>query len=66
MEIAYEYPQQLSAPLEKGQQIGEALYTLNGEDLAKYPIRMEESIEKKDYGWCLQQIAARYAVSLFG
>lgn len=53
--VSYDYPAELAAPVKKDSQVGEAVYRLNGMLLASYPLRAEDSIQRIDYGWCLEK-----------
>ena len=52
-DIRYEYPTELEAPVHEGQEVGQASYYINDEQVAAYPIYAAETVEKIDYGWCL-------------
>lgn len=34
-------------------------YSIDGILLAEYPVYAAETIEKIDYGWCMEQVAER-------
>ena len=44
----------------EGEQVGEVIYTLEGEEIASYPVYTGERVEKIDFSWCLEQVADRY------
>lgn len=52
----------LQAPVEKGMQVGSMRYYLNGEMIHEDAILLEESAEKINYKWCLEQIWKQYAM----
>lgn len=54
-DIRYEYPARLTAPVEAGTPVGNAIYSLDGITIAEYPIYTGESAERIDYLWCLRQ-----------
>ena len=54
-DIRYEYPTELEAPVHEGQEVGQASYYINDEQVAAYPIYAAETVEKIDYGWCLRR-----------
>ena len=49
-DIRYEYPTELEAPVHEGQEVGQASYYINDEQVAAYPIYAAETVEKIDYG----------------
>lgn len=55
-----EVAETLKAPLEVGEKVGEITYYLNETEICKYPIVVEESVEKKDLPWYFERIAKRY------
>ncbi len=60
VEIIYNIPSTLSAPIRQGQQIGEVEYYIEGIHLKTYPVYALESVEKIDFSWCLQKIIEIY------
>ena len=54
-DIRYEYPTELEAPVHEGQEVGQASYYINDEQVAAYPIYAADTVEKIDYGWCLRR-----------
>ena len=54
-DIRYEYPTELEAPVYEGQEVGQASYYINDEQVAAYPIYAAETVEKIDYGRCLRR-----------
>lgn len=53
-------PETISAPVKKGQQIGQITYTLNGEPLYTYPILSSSTIYSRTFSWCLNRIFHSY------
>lgn len=53
-------PEQVSAPVKKGQKIGQITYTLNGEPLYTYPILAPSSIPCRTFTWCVNRIFHSY------
>lgn len=47
------------APVKKGEKVGSVTYSIDGMLLAEYPVYAAETIEKIDYGWCMEQVAER-------
>ncbi len=60
VEIVYDIPSVLSAPIKKGEQIGTATYYIEGMHLKTYPIYALESVKKIDFAWCLEKIIEIY------
>lgn len=56
VEIIYDIPQQLTAPVEKGTAVGSANYYINGELYNKFFIYTTESVKEIDYRFCLDRI----------
>ena len=52
-------PELLKAPVKKGEKVGSMTYSIDGILLAEYPVYAAETIEKIDYGWCMEQVAER-------
>lgn len=62
VEIIYDIPSQLSAPVKKGEQVGKADYYIEGMFLKSYPIYAMEEVKEIDYSWCLDKIIERYKI----
>ena len=52
-------PELIEAPVKKGEKVGSMTYSIDGILLAEYPVYADETIEKIDYGWCMEQVAER-------
>ena len=52
-------PGLLKAPGKKGEKVGSVTYSIDGILLAEYPVYAAETIEKIDYGWCMEKVAER-------
>lgn len=50
----------LTAPVKKGQKIGEVVYYLDGQKICSYPVTAEKDIEKLTYKWCVNQVFHNY------
>ena len=61
VEISKELPDQLKAPVEKGQAVGSVTYRLGGNVVKKYPLYLTERVERITFGWCLRRIAACFS-----
>ena len=60
VKVTARLPKVLEAPVAEGEQVGEVVYTLEGEEIASYPVYTGERVEKIDFSWCLEQVADRY------
>lgn len=52
-------PELIEAPVKKGEKVGSVTYSIDGILLAEYPVYAAETIEKIDYGWCMEKVAER-------
>lgn len=62
VQVRYELPRKLTAPVKKGQQVGKAMYFLDGELLREYPIYAREGVKKISFGWCVEKIGEKYRI----
>ena len=46
----------ICAPLQKGQQIGEITYSVNGSRIVSYPLYAEETVAERNFNVCLYYI----------
>lgn len=60
VEVVYHGKKQLSAPVTKGEKVGELQYKVDGEIWYKEDILAAETKKKIDYPWCLEQVVKRY------
>ena len=60
--VSVSLPEELQAPLEKGQEVGAVVYRLNGEVVGSWPICLEEKVERLTLLWCLQKMMSKYAL----
>lgn len=58
IKVSYDIPDGLSAPVEKGQVVGKASVTLDGEILAEADIITADSVEQKTYEFHLKRIVS--------
>lgn len=59
-------PEYVQAPINKGDIVGEAVYTLNGDSLGSVPIRAAESIEPADYKFFFRKaVDAFFCLTMF-
>lgn len=60
IEIEKKMEESLQAPVNKGTPIGYIIYKLNGIEIKKYPIVLEESVEKIDFDWIMEYILCKF------
>lgn len=60
VEVRAEIPDRLTAPVHKGETIGEFLYILEGIEIYREPVYAAREIRRIDVWWCLGQVASRY------
>jgi len=60
VKVTARLPKELQAPVAEGEQVGEVIYTLEGKEIASYPVYTGDSVEKIDFSWCMEQVADRY------
>lgn len=63
VEVRVDLPETLSAPVTSGQEVGNIIYSREGELVAAIPIVATDTIAKEHFGWYMEQIAKWY---LFG
>lgn len=56
VEVSYQLPESLEAPVTAGTEAGRVDYSLGGQLLASYPVYIGQSVERIDYRWCLEQL----------
>lgn len=60
VEVSYQGKKHLSAPVKKGEKVGELHYKVDGEIWYKEEILTAEGRKKIDFPWCLKQVVKRY------
>lgn len=60
IEVSYHGKKKLTAPVEKGEKIGELRYKVEGEVWYKEDIVTAEGKKKMDFPWCLKEVVKRY------
>ncbi|MDO5519030.1 MAG: D-alanyl-D-alanine carboxypeptidase family protein [bacterium] len=56
VDLIYSIPDQLEAPIRKGDQVGTVTYYINGEKYMDVPVTSKNTVAKKDYRFCLDKI----------
>lgn len=60
LKLTAKLPEELSAPVKKGQEIGVLEYQLNNEVISRYPVILKNTIEEIDFSWYLETLAEDY------
>ena len=61
-EVMVEQKKELNAPIEAGEEIGDVIYSLNGEVIGRYPVIVSTEIKEKDFTWTFSKILEMYAL----
>lgn len=56
VEVSYDLPARLTAPVRQGQAVGSVTYRLNGEKIKVYPVYAVNEVEKVNFRWCLERM----------
>ena len=59
-ELRLELAETLEAPVQEGEKVGEVICYLGEEELCRYPIVLDETIEKKNMSWCFSKLLRQY------
>ena len=59
-EILVDLAEEVKAPVEEGEVLGEIFYRLGGEVIGNWPIVAKKRVLKRDYRWCAGKIIYRY------
>lgn len=59
-QLSVKCKEQMSAPVKKGESIGEINLTLEGESIGKWRLVTAASVEKRDFRWCVRKIMDEY------
>jgi len=60
IEVHVQQINEIEAPIEKGEQLGSILYTLQGEKIAEYPIVSTETVKRIDFFWIFSKMMELY------
>ncbi|MEY8356346.1 D-alanyl-D-alanine carboxypeptidase family protein [Lachnospiraceae bacterium 54-53] len=58
--VQTELPEELTAPVHKGQAVGTVIYRLNGEAVKTYPVYLTEGVRRLTAVWCIKGILLKY------
>lgn len=56
VDISYTIPDRLEAPVRQGDAIGSAVYSLDGQVVASYPVLADKTVERINLSWCFQAV----------
>lgn len=56
VEVEWDVPKELEAPVEKGKRVGKVSYFVNGETYREYPITTAENVPEITYFYCVTRI----------
>ena len=60
IDISYEMPEYVEAPVHKGDAVGYVHIKINGQSHISYPIKIKDDVEEVDYLWFLNKIIDDY------
>lgn len=60
VDVIYEGKQKLSAPVDKGAEVGTVRYRLGDLVLAEYPVYTKEAVKAFTFDWCLHRVLEKY------
>lgn len=60
VEVSMQMENTLSAPVEKGQKIGEIRYLLDENVIAEYDVVTRSGLQKRTFSWCLKRCVERF------
>lgn len=60
--VVYDIPEVIEAPVQQGQQIGLVKYYLNDQLMREYPVFAKNEIKERNYFWCLKKLKEIYQV----
>ena len=60
MERTEDFPEEITAPVKAGDQLGEIVYTVDGKIMAVYPVFAAEDVEKRTFKVCLSYIGKMF------
>lgn len=61
VEVNYQIPDVLTAPVTQGETVGRITYTLNGEELRSYTLIAPQNVKAIDYAWWLKQVFREFS-----
>lgn len=60
VKVYYEYPCRVDAPVETGEQLGNAYVYVNGELMGQFPVVATNKVDRITFYYCLQKVVNRY------
>lgn len=61
VEVNYQIPDVLTAPVTQGETVGRITYTLNGEELRSYTLIVPQNVKAINYVWWLKQVFREFS-----
>lgn len=61
VEVNYQIPDVLTAPVTQGETVGRITYTLNGEELRSYTLIAPQNVKAINYAWWLKQVFREFS-----
>ena len=61
VEVNYQIPDVLTAPVTQGETVGRITYTLNGEELRSYTLIVPQNVKAINYAWWLKQVFREFS-----
>lgn len=62
VEVQIQKQEELQAPVKKGTLIGEVVYFLEEQEVARYPLAVLETVEERDIKRCFQELLKRFFI----
>lgn len=60
VQVNYQIPDALTAPVTQGETVGRITYTLDGEELCSYTLIAPQNVKAIDYPWWLRQVFRKF------
>ena len=60
VQVNYQIPDALTAPVAQGETVGRITYTLDGEELCSYRLIAPQNVKAIDYPWWLKQVFRKF------
>lgn len=62
VQVIYDIPKELKAPVKKGMQIGSATYYLGESKIGEYPVYTQKRVKKLDFSWYVDYITKLFSM----
>ena len=60
IESSLQIQEDLTAPLDKGQEVGKLIYSLNGDVIKEYPIVLSDGVQRRGVSWVFDKLLQLY------